>query len=196
MPIEQLDQATRRVFLSWLTAWLVKDMKYLGLTGFLVLSVLVLSGPEAQQSKALEATQRVAAQYDDWKTALDTLNKKIAANPDDIEAQFLKGLLLFERDDVTAAREVFLTIVRRFPYVPEAYNNLAVVYTAEGDYEKARQALLAAIANDYPQAQANLGDLYSKLAADAYREALAYNPDDAASQAKLVMLENLFANDR
>jgi Flp pilus assembly protein TadD len=171
-------------------------MKYLGLTGFLVLSVLVLSGPEAQQSKALEATQRVAAQYDDWKTALDTLNKKIAANPDDIEAQFLKGLLLFERDDVTAAREVFLTIVRRFPYVPEAYNNLAVVYTAEGDYEKARQALLAAIANDYPQAQANLGDLYSKLAADAYREALAYNPDDAASQAKLVMLENLFANDR
>ncbi len=156
--------------------------------------LLMFSALEAQQAPG--ALQRVAAQDDDWKTALGALEKKIAANPDDIEAQFLKGLLLFERDNITAAREVFLTIVRRFPYIPEAYNNLAVIYTAEGDYEKARQALLAAVANDYPQAKANLGDLYSKLAADAYREALDYNPDDSASRAKLVLLENLFTGER
>jgi tetratricopeptide (TPR) repeat protein len=170
-------------------------MKYLGLTGFLVLLLLVFSGLEAQQSTASDATQWVTSQDKDWKTALSNLEKKIADNPDDVEAQFLKGLLLFERADVTAAREVFLNIVRRFPYIPEAYNNLAVIYTAEGDYEKARQALLAAIANDYPQAQANLGDLYSKLAADAYRQALNHNPDDSASRAKLVLLENLFASE-
>lgn len=169
------------------------DMKYLGLTGLLVL--LLFTSLEAQQSTGLDAIQHVAAQDDDWKTALGALERKIAANPDDIEAQFLKGLLLFEGDDVTGAREVFLNIVRRFPYVPEAYNNLAVIYTAEGDYEKARQALLAAIENDYPQAQANLGDLYSKLAANAYRQALNHNPDDSASRAKLVLLENLFTGE-
>lgn len=158
--------------------------------------VVTFSALKAQQSTTFDANQQVASQRDDWKMALDTLEKKIAANPDDIEAQFLKGLLLFERDNLAAAREVFLNISRRFPYVPEAYNNLAAIYTAEGDYEKARQALLAAIANDYPQAQSNLGDLYSKLALDAYRQALAYNPDDSASRAKLVLLENLFTGEQ
>lgn len=156
----------------------------------------MFSALKAQQSMEFDATRPVASQNDDGKMALDNVEKRISANPDDLEAQFLKGLLLFERDNITAAREVFLNIVRRFPYIPEAYNNLAAIYTAEGDYEKARQALLAAVANDYPQAQANLGDLYSKLAADAYRQALDYNPGDSASRAKLVLLENLFTGEQ
>ena len=93
---------------------------------------------------------------------------------------------------------MFSEIIRQFPQIPEASNNLAAIYAKEGDYEQARQVLLSAIANnpDYPNARVSLGDLYAKLAADAYREALKLNPNDIASKAKLKMLDPLFASGR
>lgn len=171
---------------------MLQMIKYYQVIGFLWLTLSVLSVAHSQQDVGLSEVQRSAAQGD-WKTAFEVLEKRIAANPDAVEAQFLKGLLLLERGELAAAQTVFLDISRRFPHIPEVYNNLAVVYAAQGEYEQARQALLTAIANDYPQAQANLGDLYAKLAADAYRQALANNPADAASQAKLTLLQGMFA---
>lgn len=159
---------------------------------FLCLTLSFFSGAYAQQVTDFSDVHRSAAQGD-WNTAFETLEKHIAADPDAVEAQFLKGLLLLERSDMAAAQTVFLDISRRFPHIPEVYNNLAVIYAAQGDYEQARQALLTAIANDYPQAQANLGDLYAKLAADAYRQAITNDPADAASRAKLTLLQGMFA---
>lgn len=149
----------------------------------------------AQTLTDLDTIQRLAAQGEQ-ETALESLEARIIANPNDIQARFLKGLLLLEQGDNFAAREIFAEITRLFPQSPEAHNNLAAVYAQQGEYELAREALLQAIATmpDYPPAQANLGDLYTKLAADAYREAFRLNPGDEASRAKLRLLEQLFAN--
>lgn len=162
-------------------------------TGLLAALLTTAGAAWAQQPVDLDAIQRLAAQGD-RQQALAKLDERIKANADDVQARFLKGLLLLEQNNTREAREVFSEITRRFPRIPEAHNNLAAIYAREGEYELARQVLLSAIANspDYSGVRASLGDLYAKLATDAYRKALSLNPNDAASRAKLRLLEQLF----
>jgi Flp pilus assembly protein TadD len=171
-------------------------MRYLrfGLIGLLF---AVLGMAQAQDAPDLSTIQRLAANGN-LNQAMDALNKRIAANPEDVESAFLKGLLLLQQGDKSGAREVFLDISRRFPRLPEAYNNLAAIHAADGEYELARQTLLSAIANtpDYSPVRANLGDLYIKMAMDAYREALKLNPNDSATRTRLKVLEQLFQVER
>ncbi len=171
-------------------------MRYLRF-GFIGLLFAVLSLVQAQEAPDLNAIQRMAASGN-RSQAIEALNKRIGANPEDVEAVFLKGLLLLQQGDKSGAREVFLDVSRRFPRLPEAYNNLAAIHAADGEYELARQTLSSAIANtpDYAPVRANLGDLYIKMAMDAYREALKLNPNDSATHARLKVLEQLFQVER
>lgn len=131
------------------------------------------------------------------RQALAALEQRIEANVNDIQARFLKGLVLIEQGDNAAARDVYLEIARLFPKIPEAFNNLAAIYVAEGEFEKARQALISAQANapEYPLVRVNLGDLYVKMAAQAYREALTLDASDDTSAAKLSVLQQLLGDD-
>ena len=131
----------------------------------------------------------------DAQTALAALDQRIKADNNDIQSRFLKGIVLMKEGDNMAAQKAFTEITRLFPKLPEAFNNLAVLYVREGNYEKARSALMSAKANtpNYPVAHANLGDLYLKMAADAYRQALELDPDDQLSAAKLDALQSMFA---
>lgn len=130
-------------------------------------------------------------------TALTQLDRRIAADRNDVLARFLKGLVLLQRGDNAAAREVYLEIARQFPRLPEAFNNLAAIYVAEGEYEKALQALRSARANapDYPLVHINLGDLYLRLAADAYREAISLDDSERGAAEKLERLLTLLEPD-
>lgn len=151
----------------------------------------------ASTSELLPTLSSIQAAVDagDTETALADLDKRIEADVNDVQSRFLKGMVLMETGDHREAQQTFIEITRLFPKLPEAFNNLAVLYVREGNYEKARSALLSAKANtpDYPTAHANLGDLYLKMAADAYRQALELNPDDSLSAAKLQALQGMFA---
>ena len=183
----------RRVLFNCLT------IKYWNMNYFQagLLALLLVAGGIvcAQELTDLNTIQRQASQGD-WSKAMEELDKRIAANSNDVESRFLKGLLLLQKGDTAAAREVFLEISQRFPRLPEAYNNLAAIYAADGQYELARQALLSAIANapNYSPARTNLGDLYVNMALDSYREVLRLNPNDPASKAKLKVLEQLLGS--
>ena len=169
-------------------------MKYLNI-GLFILIVVALGSISAQDFAELDTIQRLASQGQ-WQTAIEQLDRRSAINSNDVESRFLKGLLLLQHNDTAGAREIFSDIVQRFPHLPEAHNNLAAVYAAEGDYELARQTLLNAISNtpDYSKAKSNLGDLYVKLAVDAYQEALKLNPGDAVSEAKLKLLDQMLTS--
>ena len=166
------------------------------LAGVLILVSGVLSSVHAQELSDLETIRTLAASGD-RETALEKLESRIVADDNDVQARFLRGLLLLEAGDSVAAQEAFTEITRLFPRLPETYNNLAAIYAMQGEYEKARQALVAAVANapDYPVASANLGDLYVKLATDAYRRAVELNPQDTGTSAKLKLLHQMFAKD-
>jgi len=106
--------------------------------------------------------------------ALAAVDRHLKTDPDSAPARFLRGVILadLKRDDEAVA--VFTALTREYPELPEPYNNLAVFHANAGAIDKARQALeqsLAANPNN-AVAQENLGDVYARLAAQAYQRAL------------------------
>ncbi len=109
----------------------------------------------------------------DLQGALKTLDKYLAGAPQDAEARFTRGLVLVKLNKAEDAIKMFADLTRDYPQLPEPYNNLAVLYAQLGDYEKARDALEAALATHpaYATAHENLGDIYAALAGAAYNRA-------------------------
>ncbi|MDP2155505.1 MAG: tetratricopeptide repeat protein, partial [Sulfuricella sp.] len=77
----------------------------------------------------------------------------------------------------------------------EPYNNLAVLHASQGQYEKSRQALEMAISThpSYATAHENLGDIYAKMASQAYDKALQLDKGNVAAQTKLALVKELFS---
>ena len=125
--------------------------------------------------------------------ALERVNKAIAAKPKDAQARFLKGLILAEQGNSKDATEIFLALTKDYPDLPEPYNNLAVIYASQGQYEKARGALEQSIRThpSYATAYENLGDVYAKLASQAYDKALQIDSANPAAKNKLALVRDL-----
>jgi tetratricopeptide (TPR) repeat protein len=127
--------------------------------------------------------------------ALEKIDTVITANPRDARARFLKGLILTEQNKSADAINVFTSLTEDYPELPEPYNNLAVLYASQGQYDKARNALEMAIRThpSYAIAHENLGDVYAKMASEAYDKALQLDRGNAAAQTKLAMIKDLFS---
>jgi tetratricopeptide (TPR) repeat protein len=91
---------------------------------------------------------------------------------------------------------VFQKLTEDYPELPEPYNNLAVIYAQQKQYEKAKQALEMAIRThpSYATAHENLGDIYSRMASQAYDKALQLDSSNTSAQTKLSMIRNLIGN--
>src|SRR3954470_7553557 len=138
-----------------------------------------------EASKLLKAGQR--------EQALERVNKALAANPRDAQARFMKGLILTEQGKQPEAIDIFTKLTQDYPNLPEPYNNLAVIYAGQGQYDKARQALEQSIRThpSYATAYENLGDVYAKLASQAYGKALQLDAANAGAQNKLSLVREL-----
>jgi len=129
--------------------------------------------------------------------ALEKVNNYLANKPKDAQARFLKGLILTEDGKTADAIKIFSALTDDYPDLPEPYNNLAVLYASQGKYDKAKQLLEKAISThpSYATAHENLGDIYAKMASQAYDRALQLDHSNTATQTKLAMIQNLFAGD-
>lgn len=134
-----------------------------------------------------------AGQYADALTKTDAV---LAKHPRDAQLRFTKGLILAEQNRSAEAIAVFSKLTEDFPDLPEPYNNLAVLYAADGQYDKARAALDMAMRTNptYATALENLGDVYAKLASQAYDKALQIDPGANVPQPKLTLLRSLNGN--
>lgn len=85
--------------------------------------------------------------------------------------QHARALAALGRPDEAIA--IYTEMTRLFPELPEPWNNLGVLYAANGDLERAQDALQMALrANPgYATARANLGDLQLMAALRSYQEA-------------------------
>ena len=126
--------------------------------------------------------------------ALEQADAYLAGKPRDPQMRFNKGLILTEQKKIPDAIKMFSALSEDYPDLPEPYNNLAVLYASQGQYEKARSALEAAIRThpSYSTAHENLGDIYAKMASQAYGKALQLDKGNAAAQTKLAMIKELF----
>ena len=123
------------------------------------------------------------------------LNAYLTQHPKDARARFLKGVILTEQNRTEDAIAVFTALTEDFPELPEPYNNLAVLYAEQGNYDKAREALEMAIRThpSYAIAHENLGDIYATLASQAYDKALQLDGRNATAGKKLALIRELFS---
>jgi ketosteroid isomerase-like protein len=127
--------------------------------------------------------------------ALEKINAYLATNPKDAQGRFLKGLILTELGRNPDAIKVFTELTEDYPELPEPYNNLAVLYAAQADYERAKQSLEMAIRThpSYATAHENLGDIYAKMASQAYDKAMQLDKSNVSAQTKLALIQDLFS---
>ena len=129
--------------------------------------------------------------------ALVKADAYLATNPRDPQMRFIKGVILTDSGKTDEAIAVFTQLTQDYPELPEPYNNLAVLYAARSQFEKARTALEMAVRTNprYAIAYENLGDVYARLAAQSYDKAVQL---DAATHAsvdpKLALIRRMFPN--
>lgn len=126
--------------------------------------------------------------------ALERADQYLAGKPRDPQMRFLKGVIESESGKTSEATATFVKLTEDYPELPEPYNNLAVLYAGQAQYDKARAALEMAIRTNpsYATAQENLGDVYARLAHQAYNKALQLDASNTTVPPKLALIRNLF----
>jgi tetratricopeptide (TPR) repeat protein len=127
--------------------------------------------------------------------ALDLADQELAQDDSDIRLLFLKGLIYTKMEDLDNAERLFEKITSEHPELPEPFNNLAVIYAFKGEFDKAELALLTAINTHptYATAHENLGDIYAKMATQAYNQALELDQENIYVKEKLLLVNELFS---
>lgn len=110
----------------------------------------------------------------------------------DASVQFANARHLWQNGKLKEAAALYESLIERFPDLPDPYNNLAVIYAAQGDYKKAQQILEKGL-NTHPGYAAiyeNLTAIYVEMARDSYGKALQFD-DKSHRQLKLRALAEL-----
>jgi tetratricopeptide (TPR) repeat protein len=127
--------------------------------------------------------------------ALTRADSYLITKPSDPQMRFLKGVIQRKAGKPSEAIATFTQLTEDFPELAEPYNNLAVLYAGQNQFEKARAALEMAIRTNpsYATAHENLGDVYAKLAGQAYSRALQLDSTNTTVQPKLAKIGELFS---
>jgi tetratricopeptide (TPR) repeat protein len=170
----------------------MKMLDFPFISALMAAAALLLSNPAA----LADESNTVAKLYKqgNFAKALEQADAYLALKPKDAQMRFQKGLILTEQNKTADAIGIFSSLAEEYPDLPEPYNNLAVLYASQGQYDKAKGALEAAIRThpSYATAHENLGDVYAKMASQAYGKALQLDKGNAAAQTKLAMIKDLF----
>ncbi len=129
-----------------------------------------------------------------WAQAMARAQQYLVTKPRDPQMRFLKGLIEQDSGKPQDAIATYNTLISDYPELPEPYNNVAVLYAAQGQYDKARAALEMAIrtSSQYAIAHENLGDVYARLANQSYLQAQRLEAANPTVAPKLTLLRQLF----
>ncbi|MFM0740321.1 tetratricopeptide repeat protein [Paraburkholderia xenovorans] len=176
----------------------------LAATAFCAVVLTVLPGASAYAQKAAamptgpavrDNTPEIDASITqkNWQASLTQLDARIASNPHDAQAKFKRATVLahLNRDDDAIA--AFTELTQLYPELPEPYNNLAALYAKHGQYTEARAALETAtkVNPGYGLAYENLGDLYLRMANEAYRRAQGLGKASATTTQRLADIQKI-----
>lgn len=150
------------------------------------------------------ATQAQADQYGDvgqmvrsgkLAEAQAKVDQYLANKPNDPQMRFLKGVIQTESAKPLEAITTLTGLTQDYPELPEPYNNLAVLYAGQNQYDKARTALEMAVRLNpaYATAHENLGDVYAKLASQAYAKSLQLEGNNPQALQKVAALKEMLA---
>ncbi|WP_288843157.1 tetratricopeptide repeat protein [uncultured Deefgea sp.] len=153
---------------------------------FSVMTCMAYAGEAEDLQQLLRARQ--------FGQAVERADKFLAKTPKDAQVRFLRAIALTEMGRNEDAIKAFNKLSEDYPHLPEPYNNLAVLYANTKQFDKARTALQMAIQTNpsYAIAHENMGDLYARLASQAYDKALQIENSNPQLQTKLKLVGTLF----
>jgi len=149
--------------------------------------------PPGLSPDLVEARQKI--RDGEYVAALAKIDAVLTADAKNPQARFLKGVVQTDQAETDAAVATFQGLIEDYPELPEPYNNLAVIWAQQGQYEKARKALEMALLTrpDYAIAHENLGDVYTRLASVEYDQAFNLDKTNKSAQTKLALVRELFS---
>jgi len=117
----------------------------------------------------------------------------LAVKPKDPQMRFLKSAVQSAAGQPAEAITTLTALTQEFPELPEPYNNLAVLYASQNQFDKARTALEMAVRINptYATAYENLGDVYAKLASQSYSKSLQLNAVNTQVSQKVALLKTV-----
>ncbi|MDD2919303.1 tetratricopeptide repeat protein [Rhodoferax sp.] len=167
-----------------------RSLLYKTLRWFIILGALTALSSQADEYA--DTSQLVRANK--FAEALAKVDSYLATKPADPQMRFLKGVIQRNLGKQDEAIATFVSLTQDYPELAEPYNNLAVLHAAQGHYEKARAALEMAIRTNpgYATAYENLGDVYARLAGQAYNKALQLDSGNSFVPPKLALIREVF----
>jgi tetratricopeptide (TPR) repeat protein len=136
------------------------------------LSFLIIEpDPIVRNGIPTEIEKLVKAQK--YPEAIKRINELLIKNPRNVQLRFVQARLQIELKQYAAAQKTLIEITQQFPELAEPYNNLAALAANQGQWIEARDYLELALKlkPSYAIASANLGEVYTRLAAKAYIDA-------------------------
>ena len=130
----------------------------------------------------------------DYTEAKKIVEQLLDSDKENPQLLFIDGVLLSELGEIDNAINVFVSLTKSHPTLPEPYNNLAVLYAQSGNFDLARTALEKSIKThpSYATAHINLGDLYTRMASESYNQALQIDKSNKNAKTKLSLIKKLF----
>ena len=146
---------------------------------------------EADPPWAGYAQAQSMAENGNPRGALRQLESRLATNPQDSRAAYLKGLVLMQLGRGEEAERWYKMMQANFPDLPQPGNALAVIYAGRGDLPAAELALRDVLLKhpEHNSARVNLARLYVQMAQAEYEKALKAIPDNAMIARKLEALK-------
>ena len=153
-----------------------------------LLAGLAVIAAEEDYQRALKLVQQGQI-----KAAQAPLEAYLKSAPQELRGRFLQGVILIQLGKLNEATRLYQDLIEEFPQHPEPFNNLAVLYGMQGQYDKARAVLEMALHThpSYAVAYENLGDVYSRMASQAYEKALQLDNKKPAKEPNLKLLNEL-----
>lgn len=129
--------------------------------------------------------------------AVEQLETALKRSPDDLQLRFALGVMRMELGERAKAQDIFTRLTQDFPDLADPYNNLAVLYAANGELDEAKASLEQALRlqPEHAQAQENLGDVFVRLALRAYQHAQKAAIAPSAALANKISRTTALAND-
>ena len=129
-----------------------------------------------------------------YENAESIIKETIEYNLNNPEILFYRGIIQTNLGKTNQAIDTFRDLTERFPELPEPFNNLAVLYAEKGQFRLAKEILEQAIKTNpsYLTAHINLGDIFTKMASEAYNKALEIDKSNNIAITKLSMITQLF----
>ncbi len=155
---------------------------------FIFMLLFLLATNAVSAAASIKQLQQLIAQQQ-FAAAVRSGEQLLRQNPGHIRGRFLTAYACQMDGRRERAIEHYRKLIDNNPALPEPRNNLAMIYLASGEHERASQLLVEAIHThpSYATAYDNLNRIYNAIASQAYKRAVS-DSDEISESPKEIKL--------